>query len=146
MMFTCFRSQQWEVTATKRSVEIMTLDDVAGPIRQSTLVKVKNRAFDANRRAKLSDHSRRDSVYREKDSAINYLLEAECAFVDSVDWSVPDPILGVTFVGGGRLHMKLSCLTSHALHSVRRQLEGRLTPDRGMVTRCCQDFRARTAA
>jgi hypothetical protein len=115
-------------------------------LRRETLADVKRRAFDTNGQAKQSNGPDRDALYREKGAAISFLLEAGYAFVDSVDWSAADPTLGVTFVDGGRLHTKLSCLTSRALHSVRRQLKGRLTPDRATVARRCRDFRGRAAA
>ena len=115
----------------------MDTNDVMRTIPRSTLIKVKNRAFDANFRAKVSSESDRDAFYREKHSAINFLLEKGCAFVDSVDWYAPDPIFGVTFVGGGRLHVKVSVLTTWALHSVRRQLDGQLVPNPAVVARGC---------
>ena|ERR1017187_310598 len=97
-------------------------------ISRKDLVRIKNRAFTANRRAKLSDDQNRETFYRTKHAAINYLLETGMAFVDSVDWSVADPTFGVEFVGGGKLHTRLSSLNSEALRSVRRQLNGCLTP------------------
>lgn len=115
-------------------------------LRRETLADIKKRAFEANGQAKQSSGPDRDALYHEKDRAINFLLEAGYAFVNSVDWWADDPILGVTFVDGGCLHTKLSCLTRRALRSVRRQLKGQLAPDRAMVARRCRDFRSRAAA
>jgi|ERR1019366_6878978 hypothetical protein len=98
-----------------------------GSIALNDLVRIKNRAFLANRRAKLSNDQNRETFYRAKGAAINYLLETGMAFLDSVDWSVSDPIFGVEFVGGGKLHTRLSSLNSAALRRVRSQLNERLT-------------------
>jgi hypothetical protein len=106
----------------------MGFNDNATTISRSDLIQIKNRAFSANVRAKLSTGETRESCYRNKHAAISYLLAAGMAFVDSVDWSVPDPTFGVEFVGGGKLHTKLSGLSSAALRSVRRQLHGNMTP------------------
>jgi hypothetical protein len=82
----------------------------------------KYQAFTANRRAHTSQGQVRESFYRIKDAAINALLIAGCAFVDGVDWSESDPIIGVRFVGGGALHTKLSALDLLAFRIVRLQL------------------------
>jgi hypothetical protein len=106
-------------------------------VRWTDLVRVKNRAFTANRQAKLSRDKDRELFYRVKDGAINCLLETGTAFVISVDWSVPDPVFGVQFVGGGQLHTRLSSLSSGAFRSVRRQLNGCLTPESRTVAPDC---------
>ena len=106
----------------------MGFNDNANTISRSDLIQIKNRAFSANVRAKLSTGETRESCYRNKHAAISYLLAAGMAFVDSVDWSVPDPTFGVEFVGGGKLHVKLSGMSSAALRSVRRQLNGNPRP------------------
>ena len=106
----------------------MQRDRIASRFRRSAVVEMKRRAFHANFEAKRSEGSRREMLYRIKNSAINFLLETGYAYVDSVDWSVPDPTFSVEFVGGGRLHTKLSGLSSAALRSVRRQLNGNLQP------------------
>jgi hypothetical protein len=108
----------------------MGFNDDANTISRRDLIQVKNRAFSANVLAKLSTGEARESYYRNKHAAINYLLATRMAFVDSVDWWVPDPTFGVEFVGGGKLHTKLSGLSSEALRSVRRQLDGNPTPRR----------------
>ena len=108
----------------------MEFSDIGNTVSRSDLIQMKNRAFSANVRAKLSTGQTRESFYRTKDAAINYLLETGMAFVDSVDWSVSDPTFGVEFIGGGKLHTKLSSLNSAALRSVRRQLNGNPTPQR----------------
>jgi len=100
----------------------MELSHVAKPTLPRTIQEVKNRAFHANHSAKRCVGKEREAFYRDKHAAINYLLEAELAFVNSVDWSVPDPVFSVRFVGGGELHTTLSSLDSGALRSVRRQL------------------------
>jgi len=86
------------------------------------LNQLKRRAFNANRQAKAATHDQRADFYRAKHIAINLLLKNGCAFVDSVDWSEPDPCFGVTFAGGGRLHTKLSALDEMAFREVCLQL------------------------
>jgi hypothetical protein len=83
----------------------------------------KHQAFTANRQAKVSQGQARESLYRIKHAAINALLVAGCAFVDSVDWSADDATIGVRFVGGGALHTKLSALDPLAFRIVRLQLD-----------------------
>jgi hypothetical protein len=90
--------------------------------RDQNMTRLKQRAFSANHRAKRSNNQARESFYRTKATAINTLLKAGRAFVDGVDWSVPDPTVGIRFIGGGRLHTKLSALDLLAFRSVRFQL------------------------
>lgn len=90
--------------------------------REQNIARLKRRAFDANRRAKATRDQARDAFYRTKDAAINALIRAGWAFVDSVDWSADDPIVGITFKDGGKLHTKLSALDLVAFRNVRHQL------------------------
>jgi hypothetical protein len=91
-------------------------------------MRLKSRAFVANSRAKVSHGSAREDLYRIKAAAINILLAEGCAFVNDVNWAAPDPVIGVRFEGGGKLHTKLSCLDSGAFKSIRRQLNGAFQP------------------
>lgn len=113
--------------------ELMDLDDFE-PISYYTLNRTKHRAFEANDRAKRTTGAARDAHYRAKDNAINSLLTAGFAFVDSVDWRSSDPTIGVTFTDGGRLHTKLSSLDRGAFRRLRRQLNGDLTPTQNPTT------------
>ncbi len=88
------------------------------------ITRLKDRAFTANRMAKVSKDQARESFYRTKDAAINALLKAGWAFVDGVDWSAPDPTIGVRFVGGGGLHTKLSALDLAAFRKFRQSVSG----------------------
>lgn len=83
------------------------------------IMQLKNRAFDANRQAHASDDQTREALYRDKNAAISALLVADCAVVDGVDWSAPDATIGVRFVGGGKIHTKLSELSLAAFRKVR---------------------------
>ncbi|GEM_PF-4393337 len=97
--------------------------DLADPaLVPANIVHLKTRAFNANRRAKASCNPARAAFYRRKADAINALLVAGFAFVDVVDSSRPDPLIGIEFAGGGKLHTKLSCLDSGALRRVLKQL------------------------
>jgi hypothetical protein len=68
--------------------------------------------------------------YRRKDAAINALLNLGWAFVDEVDWWQDDPLIDVWFVGGGWLHIPMSCVDLQAFREVRAQLNGSAQPDR----------------
>lgn len=97
-------------------------------IAEQTVVRLKNRAFTANARAKTSTGPVRSDFYRQKDRAINACLEAGLASVLTVDWSRPDAVIGIEFACGGKLHIKLSCLTLGAMKAFRRELNGELQP------------------
>jgi len=103
-------------------------NDFTRTIRPSALIQIKNRAFDANFRAKLSEGEQREAFYRMKHAAINYLLEIGAAFVKDVNWCPRDPVLSVQFIGGGKLHAPLSSLDRGAFRSVRRQLNDGILP------------------
>jgi|HubBroStandDraft_1064217.scaffolds.fasta_scaffold90797_3 hypothetical protein len=93
--------------------------------RDQNIARLKQRAFSANRRAKVSKDQTREALYRTKDAAINALLTAGRAFVNGVDWSASDPTVGISFIGGGRLHTKLSALDLSAFRNVRLQVASR---------------------
>jgi hypothetical protein len=88
------------------------------------IARLKTSAFAANQAAKASSGQVRAAHYRRKDAAINTLLREGYALVDEVDWSHEDPIIGVSFAEGGKLHTRASCLDSGALRSIRQQLNG----------------------
>lgn len=85
------------------------------------ILRLKTQAFNANRRAKASRSHVRDAFYQIKNRAINALLAADFAVIDTVEWWLPDPVIGVAFAGGGKLHTKLSCLDFGALRTVLKQ-------------------------
>ena len=111
----------------------MGQNDNTSVISQHDFIRLKNRAFIANHRAHKTTGETRESFYRDKAAAINYLLEIGMAFVDSADWSVPDATFSVRFVGGGALHTKLSSLNSQAIRSIRKNRNGRLPEDFGVA-------------
>jgi hypothetical protein len=89
------------------------------------VIRLKTLAFRANGQAKESRSDVRAALYRQKDSAMNTLLTSGFAWVvDEIDRVPhdPDPVLGVAFAGGGRLHIKVSCLDLTAFRVVRQQL------------------------
>ena len=94
-------------------------------------VQLKHQAFNSNRRAKAEFSERaRAAFYRRKAAAINALLRLGCASVDEVDWRHDDPLIGVWFLGGGRLHIPMSMVDLQAFKEVRAQLNGHLAPQR----------------
>jgi hypothetical protein len=106
----------------------MAFRDIIKAVQQRNVVRLKDRAFAANRLAKATTSQSRATCYRVKDAAINALLRHDSAFVDVVDLSSSEAIIGIRFAGGGKLHARVSCLDAHALDAVRRQLMGGLTP------------------
>jgi hypothetical protein len=102
----------------------MEYDDGMPPARRRALTRAKAQAFKANHQAKRSEGPRREAHYRLKQNAINFLMGAGHAFVNSVDWSRPDPVISVRFTDGGQLHTILSSLDLAAFRILRQQLNG----------------------
>jgi hypothetical protein len=115
-------------------------------VQRYNVARLKNTAFTANRQAKLSKDETRAAFYRKKVAAINALLRAGFASVNSVDWWCPDPILGISFEGGGSLHMPMSCLDLGAMRVVRHQLNGCLTPQNAAYVPTYSEVESRAAA
>lgn len=86
------------------------------------VTELKLVAFDSNRKAKSSSGDERAIHYRRKDTAMNALLRIGAAMVDKTDWNQDDPVIGLRFAGGGKLHMKVSNLDLHAMRVIRWQL------------------------
>ncbi len=104
------------------------------PLQTRRAARLKVRAFSANHRAKASEGQTRAAFYREKAAAINAALEAGYAFVGEIDWWAPDPVFSIEFIGGGKIHTKLSSLDSRALKSVRCQLGGHPQPQKRPIS------------
>jgi len=94
------------------------------------MARIMQRAFAANFQAKASVGAEREAFYRAKHAAINTLLNEGYAYVDDIEWSLPDPTLSITFIDGGQLHMKRSSLDAAAFRRLRPQL----TVPRGRFT------------
>jgi len=62
------------------------------------------------------------SAYRAKSAAISQLLRKDAAKVNSFQLS-PEPLIGVDFEKGGRLHVKPSMLDREAQSAVIRQIQ-----------------------
>jgi hypothetical protein len=104
----------------------MSINQVKRISRQVTQLKVV--AFRSNRKAKASTGEERAKHYRRKNAAMNALLRLGCALVDETDWRSDDPVIGLRFAGGGKLHMRISGLDSDALLMLR----GQFNPNRSM--------------
>ena len=87
-----------------------------------TIEARKARAFDANRRAKLTHGRARAAHYREKNCVINTFLKAGLAWVIDADYRQSEALFGIEFAGGGKLHIYLTGLDSGALPIVRAQI------------------------
>jgi hypothetical protein len=79
-------------------------------------------AFTSNQRAKSSQGAERAAHYATKDRAICALIKKGAALIDSIDISPENPVIGVSFVGGGMLHITKSGLDKTARTIVIRQL------------------------
>jgi hypothetical protein len=92
------------------------------------ITQLRQQAFTSSHRAKAeSIRELRVALYRRKDSAINALLKLGWAFVDEVDWGQDDPLIGISFLGGGRLHIPISRVDLLAFKELRAQLNGTRT-------------------
>jgi len=91
-------------------------------VRRSNIQRLKNRAFLANRLAKIAVGTSRAKCYQLKDEAINALVRHGAAFLHSVECLPYGPTLGLAFVDGGRLHIPSSRLDLLAQRVVQHQL------------------------
>jgi len=95
-------------------------------VLQCNVVRLKNRGFVGNRIAKLvTGHSQR-LCYQVKNAAISALVKHGAASLLSLEPSNSGPILGLTFVGGGRLHTKANCQETHACLIIQDQFAATL--------------------
>jgi hypothetical protein len=91
---------------------------------------LKTRGFVGNRIAKLvTDHSQ-VLCYQVKNAAISALLKHGAASLLSLEPSNHGPILGLAFVGGGRLHAKPAFLDNQAQIRLRDQFASALRSGR----------------
>lgn len=90
--------------------------------RDSNITALIDRAFAANRMAKRTTGRSQNAAYRAKCAAVSQLLIKDAARVNSIQLT-PDPLIGVDFEQGGRLHVKPEMLGADALSAIIRQIQ-----------------------
>jgi hypothetical protein len=90
--------------------------------RDSNISALMDRAFGANRMAKNTTGRSQEAAYRAKSAAISQLLIKDAARVNWVQLS-PEPLIGVDFELGGRLHVKPALLCPEAQSAILRQIQ-----------------------
>jgi hypothetical protein len=94
--------------------------------RWRNMIRLKNRSFAGNRIAKLVSGHSQTLCYQAKNAAVSALVKHGAASLLSLEPSSRGPILGLAFVGGGRLHVKPTCLDAHTLHTLQAQFAAAL--------------------
>ncbi len=92
----------------------------------SNMIRLKNRGFVGNRIAKLVTGHSQALCYQVKNAAISALVKHGGASLLSLEPSSHGPIVGLAFVGGGRLHAKPACLDTHARFTLQNQFAAAL--------------------
>jgi hypothetical protein len=90
-------------------------------VRSSNIQRLKDRAFLANRLAKIAVGASRTTCYRLKDAAVNALVRHGAASLHSISGLPYGPNIGLVFVDGGRLHIPPSHLDPSARRRVQQQ-------------------------
>ena len=100
----------------------LTFIEILQAARPSNIARLKNRGFSGNRLAKLVTGHSRSLCYQVKDAAINALVKHGAASLLSLAASDHGATLGIAFLGGGKLHIKPSCLDAKTQGALREQL------------------------
>jgi len=94
--------------------------------RSLNIRRLKDRAFLANRLAKIAVGTSRTTCYRLKDEAVNALVRHGAACLHSVDGLPYGPTIGLAFINGGRLHIPPSQLDAPARRFLQQQFAAAL--------------------
>jgi hypothetical protein len=100
----------------------MTFKETLADVRSANICRLKNHAFAANQVAKVAIGKSRRICYRRKSETINALVRLRAASLCTVELSLEEPLIGVQFVGGGKLHTLPSNLDSEAREILAEQL------------------------
>jgi hypothetical protein len=111
----------------KPAVSRTTFGCILDALKAKNLVHVKNRAFLANRVAKISSGRSRGLAYAVKNRAIDQLVRNGSVRVNSVR-KEPSLLVGLSFSSGGRLHAKPQWLSSECRLAVERQAASLFSP------------------
>lgn len=99
-----------------------TFEAILNATRRDNISRLKDRAFVANRLAKVIIGPARRLCYQIKDHAISALVRHGAASVYTVEVLVHGTELGVAFAGGGKLHAVPSRLDAKARFVLQQQL------------------------
>jgi hypothetical protein len=99
-----------------------TFEAILSTVRHKNISRLKDRAFVANRLAKVIVGPSRRLCYQIKDDAISALVRHGAAFVYTVEVLLHGAELGVAFAGGGKLHAVPSRLDVKARFMLQQQL------------------------
>ncbi len=116
-----FRSLRTEVSGHR-----LTFASILQSERWSNIAKLKTRGFVGNQIAKLVAGHSQALCYRVKNAAIVALVKHGAASLLSLEPSSRGPIIGLAFVGGGRLHVKPAGLDPQATRALQAQFAATL--------------------
>jgi len=91
-----------------------TFEQILDAVHSANMTRVKERALHANQLSKITEGRSRQVCYLVKNRAISVLIKQGVAFLNSVSLLQHDPELGISFLGGGKLHTKPTALDSAA--------------------------------
>jgi hypothetical protein len=128
------KSQGFDRSGPGRCERRPTFASIVSRARLSNIVRLKDRAFAGNRTAKLVSGASQSLCYGVKNRAISALLKHRAASLHSLEVSGSGPILGVEFIGGGRLHVKHGCLDGYAQGELQAQFTATLQSGSRNVT------------
>jgi signal transduction histidine kinase len=100
----------------------MTFREILADVRYANICRLKNHAFAANQVGKAAIGKSRRICYRLKSETINALVRLHAASLCTIELSLEEPLIGVQFVGGGKLHTLPSNLDSEAREILQEQL------------------------
>jgi hypothetical protein len=100
----------------------MTFKEILAEARSANICRLKNHAFAANQVAKTAIGKSRKICYDLKSKTINALVRLHAASLCTIELSLEEPLIGVQFVGGGKLHTLPSNLDSEAREILQEQL------------------------
>jgi hypothetical protein len=99
----------------------VTFATILQSARWPNITRLKHRGFLGNRIAKLVSGHSQSLCYQVKNAAISALVKNRAASLLSLEPSSRGPIVGLAFVGGGRLHAKPDSLDSHVRLALQTQ-------------------------
>jgi len=100
--------------SSRRSSRSLVFAELLAELSGPNIRKLKDRAFVANRLAKLTSGRSRRQCYAVKHAAISALVSLGVASLSTQAHARLDPIIGIRFSSGGRLHAVSSLLAVSA--------------------------------
>lgn len=112
--------------STKTIGSKATFNTIVQSERPSNIKRLKDRGFVGNRIAKLVTGRSQALCYQIKNDAISALVKHGAASLISLEPSNHGPVVGLAFVGGGRLHVKPASLSNDTRHVLQGQFANAL--------------------